>query len=233
MKKTLATLLLLCAVCVSGWGQERSDAFFSGKKSSDKVSLGIRGGLNLSQLATVMDEGTTREGRFAGFHAGVSLEVPIVESLGFETGLYFVQKAIKQEGDGEIFSSNTEVRGTPCYLEIPLLAAYRHNFRKVLLIVNTGPYLAYGICGKLKIIHESRQGTMKSEQKYDWFGDEDTEGSAQVKRFDMGWHLGAGLKFKGSIYLGYSYEAGLVNIGRSDDYSTKTRSHAISLGFAF
>lgn len=244
MKKTLATLLLLCAVCVSSWGQERSDAFFSGKKSSDKVSLGIRGGLNLSQLATVMDEGTTREGRFAGFHAGVSLEVPIVESLGFETGLYFVQKAIREktrdismidiEGH-ELWADRGELttKGTPCYLEIPLLAAYRHNFRKVQLIVNTGPYLAYGICGKLKMTHEDHNGTTTSEQEYDWFGDEDAMGSVRVKRFDMGWHLGAGLKFKGSIYLGYSYEAGLVNIGRSDDYSTKTRSHAISLGFAF
>ena len=231
--KKLLTIALLCVVCMSGWGQERSDAFFSGKKSSDKVSLGIRGGLNVSQLATVMDEGTTREGRFAGFHAGVSLEVPIVESLGFETGLYFVQKAIKEKGDGEIFSRSIDVKGTPCYLEIPVLLAYRHNFRKVQLVVNTGPYFAYGVCGKLKLISESRQGTMTSKQEYDWFGGEDAVGSAQVKRFDMGWHLGAGLKFKGNIYLGYSYEAGLVNTSRSEDYSVKTRSHAISLGFAY
>ena len=244
MKKTLATLLLLCAVCVSSWGQERSDAFFSGKKSSDKVSLGIRGGLNVSQLATVMDEGTTREGRFAGFHAGVSLEVPIVESLGFETGLYFVQKAVKEKArdigmidiEGhELWADKGELttKGTPCYLEIPLLATYRHNFRKVQLIVNTGPYLAYGVCGKLKQETTNNYGIVTSKQDVDWFGGEDDRESLRMKRFDMGWHLGAGLKFKGSIYLGYSYEASLVNCSRSEDAKVKTRSHAISLGFAF
>ncbi len=245
MKKTFATFALLCMVCMSSWAQETGrDAFFSCRKSNEKVSFGIRGGLNVSQLATVADKDVAREGRHVGFHAGVSLEVPIVESLGFETGLYFVQKAVKEKArdigmidiEGhELWADKGELttKGTPCYLEIPLLAAYRHNFRKVQLIVNTGPYLAYGICGKLKMTHEDHNGTTTSEQEYDWFGDEDAEGSAQVKRFDMGWHLGAGLKFKGSIYLGYSYEAGLVNIGRSDDYSTKTRSHAISLGFAF
>jgi hypothetical protein len=76
MKKALATMMMLCIVCMCSWGQERSDTFFSGKKSSDNVTIGICGRLKVSQLATVMDKGTTREGRFAGFYAGVVREVP-------------------------------------------------------------------------------------------------------------------------------------------------------------
>ena len=234
MKKTLATFALLCMVCMSSWAQETGrDAFFSCRKSTEKVSFGIRGGLNVSQLATVADKDVAREGRHVGFHAGVSLEVPIVESLGFETGLYFVQKAVKEKSDGLLGLGDTEAKGTPCYVEIPLLASYRHTFRKVQLQVSTGPYLAYGVCGKLKQETTNNYGIVTSKQDADWFGGEDDRESLRMKRFDMGWHLGAGLKFKGSIYLGYSYEAGLVNCSRSEDAKVKTRSHAISLGFAF
>ena len=74
---------------------------------------------------------------------------------------------------------------------------------------------------------------MQTVSTIDWFGDSSDMQSAQFKRFDMGWHIGARLKFKDRVSLGYSYEAGFVDTARNIGYKVKTRSHSVNLGLCF
>ena len=246
MKKIFISLTwLLCSMAAMAQGTGASDAFFSTERSDEDVSFSIRVGVNASTLVLGMEDGTRGiNQRRMGFTAGVSMDVPILESLGFQTGVYFVQKGMKEEAENvkttqingvNVISSTTKTtgKGNPGYMEVPLLASYRHQFkRKVLLQVSTGPFLAYGVCGKERIKTKDNLGLLL-DYNVDWFGGEDSMNSLRFRRFDMGWHLGAGLTFKGGISLGYAFEAGFLDTGRMEDYSLKTRCHTAYLGFAF
>lgn len=238
MKRTLTILLLLCMVCMSGWAQKmgESNTFFSAEKSSGQVKFGLRGGINLSTLVYLLDDGArTMDARHIGFNAGIEMDVPILKSLGFQSGLYFVQKGLKENTDGFSYGERQKTVGTPCYLEIPLLACYRHDFGgKLQLQVKTGLYVAYGVCGKLKVKEYDSHGIKTRETEVDWFGDESDANTAAFRRIDMGWHLGAGLKIKDCLYLGYAFEAGFLDISRTETYKgVKTRSHWVDIGFNF
>lgn len=241
-------IFLVSLMCgLSAWAQEggKSGTFFSTKKSDEKVSLGVRVGVNSSTMALGMGNGSrsVEQGR-VGFGAGVSVDVPILESLGFQTGVYFVQKGFREKEETvvptwingiSVIAGGTQVKtmGNPGYLELPLLASYRYDFNgKVRLLVNTGPYVAYGVCGKMSVKVENNQGVKIQDNSVDWFGGADSNDSMRFRRFDLGWHLGAGLKFKGGFTLGYVFEAGFLDIGRLEGYSAKTRCHLVNVGFS-
>ena len=228
MKKTFLAGLL-CMVCMSGWAE---DGFFSTEKSDEQVSVEFRGGLSVSQMAAVEDGASNKGYRRLGYNAGAIIDVPILKSLGFQTGVSFVQKGLNEEAN--LMGTLTRTKSNPGYLEIPLLASYRHDFKKkIQLQVNTGPFLAVGICGKFKTSQPDAFGNMQTVSTIDWFGDSSDMQSAQFKRFDMGWHIGARLKFKDRVSLGYSYEAGFVDTARNIGYKVKTRSHSVNLGLCF
>jgi len=229
MKKTLILAGLLCAVCTSGWA---GDGFFSTEKSDESVKAELRAGLTVSQMAAVDGGASTRGYRRLGYNVGIIVETPIVESLAFQTGLQFVQKGLKEEA--VISGTLTESKSNPGYVELPLLVSYRHDFRKkIRLQVNTGPFLAMGVCGKMKVWQEDATGKMQLAGEIDWFGSENDTQTAQFKRFDMGWHVGARLRFFNKVSVGYAFEAGFVDTGRNTGYSVKTRSHLVNLGFVF
>jgi len=144
-----------------------------------------------------------------GFNVGVNVDIPLLQSLYVQTGLYATQKGFKaEEGDG---------KATPLYLEIPILASYRYNFSDATQWqFNIGPYLAYGISGK--------------EGDYDFFGD--GEDQAGGKRFDMGLQIGSGVTFN-KFYVGCAYEFGLTDVYDEEDWSIKNSNFMINLGYNF
>ncbi len=227
MKKIMIVAGLLCAFCT---GSQAGDEFFSTEKSEEGTKAELRAGLTVSQMVAVESGASTKGYRRLGYNVGIIVETPIVESLAFQTGLQFVQKGLKEETS--ISGTLTESISNPSYLELPLLASYRHDFRKkIRLQVNTGPFLAMGLFGKMKLRQEDAQGNMYTVGEVDWFGSAADTQSAQFKRFDMGWHVGARLRFANKISVGYAFEAGFVDTGRSTTYSVKTRSHLVNLGF--
>ncbi len=129
-----------------------------------------------------------------GWHVGVVVDFPLLESLYIQSGLYYTAKGCKDESEG--------VKETykPSYLEIPILASYRYNFSDAAqLQVNFGPYFAYGLGGKVKF--EYRGET----KEYDFFGDEDDD-SYGAKRFDFGLQVGVGLTIAKHYFVGGGYE---------------------------
>ena len=155
----------------------------------------------------------------ANWHVGVIADIPLMQSLYVQTGLYLQNKGYKEkEGDYELTAN-------PMYLEIPVLASYRYNFGDAAqLQFNVGPYFAYGVGGKIK---ETDDG---DEDKWDCFGDK----GADWKRFDCGLQIGAGLTVAKHYYIGAAYEFGFSNIAKnSGDGKLKNRNWMISVGYNF
>ncbi len=212
MKKIL--LVLVCAVCTSAvsaqYASDASSSFFSVQKSHQPVTFGIRSGINFAKQALSSDGYSFSSKNNVGFNLGVSVDIPMMESLYLQSGLYYTVKGYKVEEDG-----NTE-KATPSYLELPILASYRYNFSDFAqLQINFGPYLACGIAGK-----------------YKWDGGDADFFDDDIKRFDAGLAIGAGMTFR-HIFVGVNYDLGLTNILKDSKGTLKNRCLSINLGYNF
>ncbi len=233
MKKTILTLV--CAIAALSASAQRasssSSSFFSTEKADNPVTFSIRGGVNFSNLSV---EGDGLDSR-TGFHGGVNVDIPLLQSLYLSTGLYYTAKGYSINVDDDGASKNiytAEYKAAGNYLELPVLASYRYDFSdNAQLQVNVGPYLAYGIGGKIKIketdgVYSSGQLITKEiEEEVDYF-DDDTN-----NKFDGGLQIGAGMTFAKHIYMGVAYEFGFVNV--IDDVKSKNSNFMVSLGYQF
>lgn len=216
MKKIL--LLLVCATCALTASAQRavssSSSFFSTERAEQPVTFGIRAGVNFAKQTASSDGYSFSPKNNVGFNAGVSVDIPMLESLYLQTGLYYTGKGYKIEYDYESETVNAS------YLEIPILASYRYNFSEsTQLQINFGPYVAYGIAGKSKWNDEG------FEDEEDYFGD-------GIRRFDAGLAIGAGMTF-GHFFVGLNYDLGLTNIVKESDASLKNRCLSINVGYNF
>ncbi len=214
MKKIL--FVLACAICTltasAQYASDASSSFFSVQKSDQPITFGIRGGINWAKQNVSYDGYSFSPKNNVGFNVGVSVDIPMFESLYLQSGLYYTVKGYKLEEDGY-----TE-KATPSYLELPILASYRYNFSDFTqLQINFGPYIAYGIAGKYK--------WDDGDDDIDYFDDD-------IKRFDAGLAIGAGMTF-GHFFLGVNYDLGLTNILKESDGSLKNRCQSINVGYNF
>ncbi len=220
MKKIFLTFI--CAIAALSVSAQRasssSSSFFSTEKSDQPITFSIRGGVNFSNASFSDGDLSVSPKGHTGFHAGVAVDFPILQSFYLQSGLYYTVKGF------EIGFADT--KANPAYLEIPILASYRHNFSEgVQLQFNFGPYFAYGVGGNFKT---------SSYGKENFFGDYCT-------RFDMGLQVGAGFTFARHYYLGVAYEFGLVNIAKDNlanarangGAKMKNKNFFISAGYQF
>lgn len=222
MKKLfIATICAFMALSVSAQrASSSSSSFFSTEKAESGVRFGIRAGLNLSTLSLVEDNHTYTTDSRAAWHVGAIVDIPLMQSLYVQSGLYFMNK-----GGKETEEEDYKVTYSPMYLEIPVLASYRYDFGSAAqLQINVGPYFAYGVGGKKKMEYDG-------EEESDDFFHEDS-----AKKFDCGLQFGAGVTFASHYYLGFAYDLGLSNIAKNSgdsDGKIKNRSWMISLGYTF
>lgn len=220
MKKLF--LALVCAGCTltasAQYASDASTSFFSTEKADQPVTFGIRGGVNFAKQVYSADNLSETSSNKTGFNVGLSVDIPLMQSLYVQSGLYYTMKGYKIEEDGETWKAN------PGYLQIPILASYRFNINDAIqLQVNVGPYFACGISGKDKV--EGEYWGESYEEEYDYFND-------NFKRFDAGFIFGAGVTF-GHIFVGMNYELGLSNNLKDSDISQKNRCFSINLGYNF
>lgn len=228
MKKLLLTMV--CAVCALTVSAQRasssSSTFFSTEKSDQPITVGVRVGMNISNFSGDVEDLDSR----IGFNAGVIVDIPLMQSLYLQTGLFITQKGAKYNFEFE--KEDGKININPLYLQIPVLASYRYDFSDAAqLQVNFGPYFAYGISGKVKV---------EDLGKIDFFGDDEDQFGG--KRFEAGLHIGAGVTIS-KFYIGCAYEFGLSDAfdcknlggydGEDDAFKGKNSNFMINVGYNF
>ena len=232
MKKLL--LVLACVSCAMSASAQR---FFSAEPANQPITFGVRAGLNISdftQNPTISGELLKAK---AGFNVGVNVDFPLLESLYLQSGLYFSLQGAKYkytETDVDYYEKYV-VNYNPCYLQLPILASYRYNFKDNLqLQVNLGPYFAVALGGKANYKYEvNDDGEAESyKEKNKMFGK--TNGYPNgYKRGDIGWIVGAGVTWQ-KLYFGFNYGFGFMNILKnSPNYSEKNSTFSINVGYNF
>lgn len=105
------------------------------------------------------------------------------------------------------------------YLQLPIMAAVRFKVSDGMnLVVNAGPYLAYGIGGKAKFENEGES------EKMDFFDNS--------KKFDFGLGVGVTAEF-GKIFVGLDGAFGLTKLAEMEEGSLKNQTFGLSVGYKF
>ena len=195
--------LLVISLLLSGLAVQ-AQAVFSTMEAEPKWTFGVRAGVNLPWMQVIDRK---NRGMRVGYHAGLVADYGIIKSIHLKTGVLVSQKGFSDtpttRRDGAIVSYKR--KGTPLYIEVPVLGSYRYSMsRHMQFQADLGPYLAYGIGGKLDVTFDDGVGNRSP----DYFGSE-----SSYRRFDVGVQVGAGLKVS-HLYLGVAFQGGLFNINR-------------------
>lgn len=233
MKKLF--LIIVCATCTMTMSAQRasstSSSFFSTEKAEQPITFGVRAGVNFATLggdAKLDDDADFKPHTRTVFHVGVNVDIPILQSFYVKSGLYYTQKGWKAEGEVDAVEDITwETTGSPSFIELPILASYRYNFSdNAQLEFNVGPYVAYGLGGKLNTKLSVEDRPIKEHEKYF----DKKEGG--YKKFDVGYQIGLGFTAAKHYYIGATYEYGLVK-AHSKNFKVYNSNFMISLGYNF
>lgn len=197
--KTLKVILFISVLLVANVNAQEK-----------KTTFGIKAGLNLSNIGS--DKGNYDNTKTkAGFHAGITLDYAFTPQWYLLTGLEYTSKGVKVE-----LSSNDQ-NVTAAYVQLPVSAAFKLEVSdEMAILINAGPYFAYGVHGKIK------QGSYE----------QDTFSGVALKRFDSGMNLGAALEWQ-KLCFGLGGELGFVNIMQKGNDKAETRNFTLSVGYKF
>lgn len=228
MKKSLAFIFFALVTIVTF---AQSNSKLENKKIA-RISYAVKGGLNLSNMLIIDDDGTRRKDtkNKTGFNFGITAGFPISKTVDFETGLLLSTKGFKIS-DKKINNGITyEDKGSTnlLYLDIPLTAKTYYNIGASRIYGVFGPYLGVGLSGKSKYESISINGTESDEQDVNW----GSGVSDDIKRMDFGLTLGAGMEIN-SVLIGLSYNLGLANISGVNDHVQKINNKVLGLSIGY
>lgn len=215
MKIRILTILLTLAVAMP---------FAAGQKTS----FGVLGGVNFQNLNGKDSDGDKLENKIKpGFHAGLNVQIPIVPDFYFQPGLLFTTKGCKTQ---EV----TDLKVNISYLELPLNLVYRPLVGKGHFMLGFGPYLGYGISGKVKSEDDSED--IEFSNKVD-----SPQTALTLRPFDAGANIFAGYELPVGVFFQLNTQLGLLNIqpeyegeGMEDNELTlKNTGFSLSVGFRF
>lgn len=188
--KTLLTFVLLTSICQVAFSQSTTD--------SSKLKIGLKGGVNFSNLnADSVDVNNV----LTGFNLGVFARLPITQTFAIQPELLYTTKG------AELQYNNAFVNGTSTfklnYLELPVLLVINlsENFS-----IHGGPYVAYLIDGKAT---NDAQGTL--------FDVESNLSNDDYNKFDSGVAIGIGYETS-SIGFGVRYSYGFQKVGKERNF---------------
>lgn len=162
-------------------------------------------GMNISNYSGDLDLNAK-----VGYKVGGGFEYTFTDTWSLQPSLFLSTKGAKKDA----------VSINAMYLELPVMAAARFNVAdNTNLVVNAGPYIAYGIGGKAK-------ADLGSGVEYR----ENTFGSDGLKRFDAGLGVGVTMEF-GQILAGLEGQFGLVDVQK--EANPKNMVFSIVVGYKF
>ena len=210
-------------------------------QSFSQVQFGIKGGLNLAKI-TLKDLGGATQKMLPSFHIGAIVDYNTSNNVALEAGLFVSGKGTKLEAtasDGGISVTGKESI-SPLYIEIPINAVYKVDLGTSKLRLFAGPYLGFGISGKIKEEYTATglpAGTTLASLGFPNTSTDIKYGTgtdSNLKSTDFGINIGAGIELS-KLMISAQYGLGLTNLDPqgSSDNDMKNRVIGISVGFLF
>lgn len=179
--------------------------------SAQSFRGGVVAGMNVGSV--------TDCGSRLGYRIGVKGEYAISKGWYMDAALLLSSKGYKED---VFFGTPDNIVKEKCsatYIELPIHAGYKFNVAdNVKLLVNAGPYFAYGLFGNAKLNGKKVSGNVFSDY---------------YNRFDCGVGANAGVEMFGHLQVYAGYDWGLKNISKSSRPDCKNRTFNISCSYIF
>ncbi len=197
MKKTTKKFLIafICMIIQSGINYAQTNP-------SSKPYLGLKGGLNFSNLYTdEVDDNNV----LTSFNTGIYANIPFTKFISFQPEFIFSRKGSEQTYNNLLASGTARINLN--YIEAPILL--KINVAPAFNI-HAGPYFAYLIDAQVK--NETNSGSFDFENNID---------NDDLNKFDYGLSAGFGFDFT-SIGIGARYNYGLRAVGKEREFGGTT-----------
>jgi len=202
--------------------------------------FGIRAGVGLQNINGKESDGDKLELKMIpAFHAGINYEIGIAEEFYLQPGLLFATKGAKDEIEEVTSKFNLS------YLELDINLVYKPALGNGHLMIGFGPYVAYGIMGKLKsegeVMGVDYSAEMDIKFKNKVTADDYEDDLLFLKGLDaganlfVGYELGFGLSFQLNTQLGLldmtpAYEG---DEDTDDESKMSNTGFGLSVGYRF
>lgn len=217
MKTKLISIVLLSLLSVT----------FVKAQDPGRLSFGILGGVNFQNLNGKDVAGDKLENDLiVGFHAGVNVQIPIVPEFYFQPGISFSTKGAKYTGNG--ITSTTSLS----YIEVPLNLVYKGLLGTGYVLLGFGPYIGYGIMGKVK----TEGGSVSVDSDIEFQNVVELTDPMTVpyfKALDAGGNIFFGYEMASGIFLQLNAQLGMLNISPEYKILTDDKSSIKNTGFGF
>lgn len=202
LKRVVTTGSFLATVTAVSWAQQQSQA------PNKRTEWGIKAGLNVSSIGGNNYNNIKAK---AGFHAGITIDYAFTDAIYLLTGLEYTIKGPIVELSPNDQHINAD------YVQLPLSVGYKLRMRdELILIIDAGPYLAYGVNGRIT------EGSYK----------QDTFSGVALKRFDCGMIVGTAVDFR-QFRFGMHCDFGLINVMQKGNDKAQNWNLALSTGIRF
>ncbi len=158
----------------------------------------------------------------------VSKSLPLFVEAGLNLNYAFKSE---DKTEDEITMKN---KTTALAAGIPVSLAYKYtlNNSEISIVPYLGVDFKFNIIGKNKVEYdgpEEYKDYLPDNAEIDYFDKKDVEDKdSRWKRFQMGWHIGAGVNYK-ALYVGLKYGSDFTELCKK----TKTSNWAITVGYNF
>lgn len=212
-----AALLLSTALCAQDMTYD-----------AGRTTFGIRAGVNFQNINGKDMSGNTLENNIAtGFHAGVNAEIPLGVGFYLQPGVLYSQK-------GTEFANDNQVKLN--YLEVPVNFVYKPVLGTGRMLLGFGPYIGFGIGGKVKDDNTERDVTFNNNTTTP---STPSLAAGIYKTTDAGANFLAGYEFARNLSFQVNAQLGLVNINpefsgaTNDETRWRNTGFGVSLGYRF
>jgi hypothetical protein len=219
MKTKLISLIAILLISVTVANAQGTD--------KSKLSFAILGGVNLQNLTgTDFTGDKLTNDMLVGYHIGVNAQIPIVPEFYFQPGLLFSTKGAKTT-TGSLTSTYKL-----SYVELPLNFVYRGLLGSGYVIVGFGPYVAYGIGGKVV----TKGGDVSLDTDIEFTNTVEVGDpllTTYFKAFDAGGNVFAGYEMAGGLFAQMNAQLGMLKINPEDKRITNDETSVKNTGFGF
>jgi hypothetical protein len=203
------------------------------REATAQVRLGVKGGLNLTDMnyeARDQTNGHPDANSLASIHAGLIVDVPIVEGFSFQPGAMISGKGSKVEYSGSLGTFTQKIN--PWYVEVPANFLFKPAIgTHTRLYLGLGPYVALAVGGKSSSNASTSVGSFYTDHSLKFGNDSDDD----LKQTDVGGNLLAGFEFGNGLILGAQYGLSFTNNAPegNNDAPKILRHRAVSISVGY
>ena len=219
MKRIVRVAIAVAALLAWGAAQVSAQGF----------GIGVRGGLNYSNLSEGALDTGQEQGWQTGFHAGLALTSDVHDYFGVEVDALYSTKGVKVTedlGGGSMLTGSL----VPAYIQIPVIARFRMPLGGVTPRLLAGGAVAFEISCKAKADVDGTTVIDNLDCDDPSIGADERKGTEWSLLGGVGVEIGAG---PAMVFLDAMYNLGITNLDATGIDDVKSKSWMFSVGVVY